>query len=274
MGESQTDMNFKTLLLVFALIACTIQAKVSKAKVSDKRRLGIPSWAKNALKGAAVTIVNTVIDCIADELKKRGLAFINKIPGLKMVGGKLAGKAFDTLEAKLKDMVDKAVTGAINKLRRRRRMGLFGGLKKAVSHVAHKAASAAKGVAKAAGNAAKGAVKAVGNAAKGAANMAKAAASVAGKAADAVHAAAVKLDGLTGGKLSAAMCAIVCPALAKAMEYALDAALKFIGWPGEAPACLITAIKNGCVAAVKAGFKKFRMLRNLRRLRKFISIHY
>jgi len=265
-------MNFKTLLLVFALIAITVSAK--HAKVSDKRRLGIPSWAKNALKGAATTIVNTVIDCIADELKKRGMAFINKIPGLKMVAGKMAGAALGTLTSKLKDVIDKAINGAINKLRRRRRAGLFSGLKKAVSHVAKKASSAAKGAVKAVGNAAKGVAKGVANAAKGAANMAKAAASVAGKAASAMQAAAVKLDGLTGGKLSAALCSVVCPALSKAMEYALDAALKFIGWPGEAPACLITAIANGCKAAVKAGFKKFRMLRNLRRLQRFIKAHY
>jgi len=33
--------------------------------------------------------------------------------------------------------------------------------------------------------------------------------------------------------------------------------LKFVGWPGKAPACLIKAIVKGCAAAVKAGFKKY-----------------
>jgi len=58
------------------------------------------------------------------------------------------------------------------------------------------------------------------------------------------------------------------------MEYALDAALKAVGWPGNAPACLIKAIEKGCKSAVKAGFKKYRMLRNLRRLQRFIKAHY
>jgi len=259
-------MNFKTLILILALSAIAYSSKVSTS-----RRLGIPGWAKNALKGAATTIVGTVIDCVATEVKSRGLGFLAKIPGLKMVAGKLAGAAFDSLVGKLKTMINKAITGAINKLRRRRRAFNLG---KALGGVAKKAAGAAKGAVKAVGNAAKGAAKGIANAAKGAAAAAKAAASVAGKAANAVQKVAVKLDGLTGGKLSAALVSVVCPALSKAMEYALDAALKAIGWPGNAPACLIKAIENGCKAAVKAGFKKYRMLRNLRRLERFIKVHY
>jgi len=259
-------MNFKTLILILALSAIAYSSKVSTS-----RRLGIPGWAKNALKGAATTIVGTVIDCVAQEIKARGLGFLAKIPGLKMVGAKLAGAAFDKLTGKLKEMINKAIEGAINKLRRRRRAFSIGG---ALKSVAKKASKVAKGAVKTVGNAAKAAANGVANAAKAAANAAKAAASVAGKAANAMQAVAGKLDKLTGGKLSAALQSMVCPALSHAMEYALDAALKCIGWPGNAPACLIKAIENGCKAAVKAGFKKYRMLRNLRRLERFIKVHY
>merc|ERR1712139_623883 len=80
---------------------------------------------------------------------------------------------------------------------------------------------------------------------------------IAGKGLNAMRAVAVKLDGLTGGKLSAALIKLVCPAFGQLIDTGIAAALKFVGWPGKAPACLIKAIVKGCAAAVKAGFKKY-----------------
>merc|ERR1711935_62205 len=99
-------------------------------------------------------------------------------------------------------VIKKATDGAINGLRRRRQLGFLDAVKGAAGAV-------------------KGAAGAVGNAAKAAAGKAAAAAKAAGAAAatagKAFQAAAMKLDGLTGGKLSDALGNTVCPLLAKAI---------------------------------------------------------
>merc|ERR1712039_531939 len=118
-------------------------------------------------------VVNTVLDCLVSEIKAKGLGMLKKLPGVKMVANKLVGKAMDKLVANIKSVVDKAIDSAINKLRRRRRASLFG----AAKAFASKAASAATA------------------------------------AANAVHGVATKINGLTGGKLSAALQNFVCPAV-------------------------------------------------------------
>lgn len=256
-------MKAITFVCIVLLISSFAVAKVPATK---SRRLGIPAWAKNAIKGAANAIIGTIIDCIAEEIKRLGTGFLNKIPGLKQVGGKLIGAGIDKLKNMLKAKVQGALDAAISKLRRRRRaFGInFKKIGKGIAHVAKKAGGAVKNAAKGVANAAKAA-------AAGAAQFAKEGAAVVGKAANAVQKVAKKLDGLTGGKLSAALKALVCPALAQALNMALTAALKAIGWPGQAPACLIKAVENGCAAAVQAAFKRYRMLRNLRRLAKYVK---
>merc|ERR1711976_364080 len=256
------------LLLVLCNVALTSGFMSKNTSYVNTRRLKLPGWAKGAIKGAVNAILGGIIDCLAEELKRLGPGVIAKIPGLKQVAGKFIGAGIDKLKGMLKKVVLGAINGAIDKLRRRqRRAGLFKKLVKGVKKVAKKAVKVVK---KAANTVAKG-VKA---AAAAAGKFAKDAAAVAGKAAAMAQQMAKKLDGLTGGALSKALMNIACPGLAKLMDVAMSAALKAFGWPGNAPACLIKAIENGCKAAVKAAFKRHRMLRALRRLERFIKVHY
>jgi len=250
----------------FGVPACLVTAIENGCKAAVKaafkrhmrrlvatRRLGLPTWAKNGLKGCAKAVINTIIDCISQQVKSLGVAQLSKIPGVKMVANKLVGGAIDSLTAKIKQIVDKAVDSAINKLRRRRAWGLpnpIAAVKSAAGAVAGAAKSAASKVA-----------GAVVNVAKGAAEFAKNAAKVAGDVANKVQAVAAKLDKLTGGKLSSAIQNYVCPAVAQGVKAAMTSALAAVGWPFGVPACLITAVENGCKAAVKAAFK-----RHMRRL--------
>merc|ERR1712196_663530 len=91
----------------------------------NTRRLKLPGWAKNAIKGASNAIIGGIIDCIAEELKRLGPGFVAKIPGLKQVAGKLIGKGIDKLKEMLKKIVLGAINGAIDKLRRRQRRMFF-----------------------------------------------------------------------------------------------------------------------------------------------------
>merc|ERR1719240_5854 len=135
-------MRFAILIAVLLVLANTAQCYEkfvsSNTTYVNTRRLKLPSWAKNALKGAVTGILGTIIDCLATELKKMGPGLIAKIPGLKAVAGKLIGKGVDKLKNMLKKVVIGAINGAIDKLRRRqrlRRAGLFSKLKKAVKKV-------------------------------------------------------------------------------------------------------------------------------------------
>jgi hypothetical protein len=193
------------------------------------RRLGkLPAWAKNALKGSAKFIINSVIDCISQELISKGTALISKIPGLKAVGKKLVGAPITALSNKIKSVVDKAVDAAISKLRRRR-LNIFSSIGNGIKNAA-------------------GAVKAFGG------QVVK----VAGQVGTAVQGVAKKIDGLTGGKLSSALQSVVCPLIVKGIQQAATTALASIGYPLGVPACLVSAMTNGCKAAVKAGFKRYR----------------
>merc|ERR1712194_514152 len=131
-------------------------------------------------------------------------------------------KAGDAMKTKLKEVIKKATDGAINGLRRRRQLGFLDAVKGAAGAV--KAAAAAK--------------------------AAGAAAATAGKA---FQAAAMKLDGLTGGKLSDALGNTVCPLLAKAAFHALDKAMLSIGFPFTPP-FIQDGINNGCKSGVKLFF--------------------
>merc|ERR1712072_1610860 len=112
-------------------------------------------------------------------------------------------------------MINDAIKMGIDKLRRvRRRAGFFDKVKKA-------AKSATKAVAKTA----QSATKAVGSAVQSAAKAAKGAAKVAGAMATQLQAVAVKLDGLTGGKLSTALENMACPILAKTVFGLIKTAL-------------------------------------------------
>ena len=190
---------------------------------------------------------------------------IAKIPGLKQVAGKFLGGGIDKLKESLKKLVIGGLNKAIDKLRRRqrraRRQGLFKKLGKFVKKAAKTVKKAAKSVA-----------KTVSKVAKDAGKIAKSAAAGVGKLAAVAQQMAAKLDGLTGGKLSGALIKIVCPGLAKVMEVAMNATLKAFGWPGNVPSCLIDAVLKGCVACVKLAFKKYRMLRNLRRMQNMIKM--
>merc|ERR1712227_902900 len=212
------------------------QLRMRLRRLAVPRKLAIPAWAKNALKASANTIIGTIIDCISQQVKSLGVAQLSKIPGVKMVANKVVGGAIDKLTAKIKQVVLKAVDGAIGKLRRARRAGLF----QAVKNWGKNAAGAAKAFA--------------GNVAK-----------VGGQVAGAVQGVASKVNKLTGGKLSAALQSMVCPLIGKGVQAAITAALGSIGWPFGAPACLITAIVNSCKAAIKAGLKRHQL--RLRRLR-------
>merc|ERR1712194_345989 len=186
------------------------------------RRLVIPPQAKEALKWAVTTIINTVIDCAYS-------ALVGKVSEIPMFKSLPIAKAGDAMKTKLKEVIKKATDGAINGLRRRRQLGFLDAVKGAAGAV-------------------KGAAGAVGNAAKAAAG--KAAAAAAGKA---FQAAAMKLDGLTGGKLSDALGNTVCPLLAKAAFHALDKAMLSIGFPFTPP-CIQDGINNGCKSGVKLFF--------------------
>merc|ERR1712227_828551 len=211
------------------------QLRMRLRRLAVPRKLAIPAWAKNALKASANTIIGTIIDCISQQVKSMGVAQLSKIPGVKMVANKVVGGVIDKLTAKIKQVVLKAVDGAIGKLRRVRRAGLFDAVKNFVGD----AAGAAKAFA--------------GNVAR-----------VGGQVAGAVQGVASKVNKLTGGKLSAALQSMVCPLIGKGVQAAITAALGSIGWPFGAPACLITAIVNSCKAAIKAGLKRHQL--RLRRL--------
>jgi hypothetical protein len=272
-------MNVKTLVLLLAVASVVMSASPAAAP----RRLKLPSWAKSALKGVAGVAVDALLTCLFDEIKRLGPKFLAKLPGFKMVGQKLIGKGLDKLKAKLQTLLTKAINHAINKLRRVRRAGLFKsmkklakkakkgiskaakGVKKTASKVAKDAAKTANKVAKDAKKAASKAAKDAAKAAKNAAKFAKKATTLAAKGLKEMQKVAIQLDKLTGGKLSAAMIKLMCPAIAKTVDYGVAAALKFVGWPGKLPACVISAIERGCAKALKAAFKKYR-LRVRRRL--------
>merc|ERR1712151_398622 len=103
---------------------------------------------------------------------------------------------------------------------------------------------------------------AIGNGIKNAAGAVKdfgmKAGKVAGQVGSAVQGVAKKVNALTGGALSTALQNQVCPLIVKGIQAAVTSALASIGWPLGVPACLVTAMTNGCKAAVKAGFKRYR----------------
>merc|ERR1711957_724450 len=177
-------MKSLTFLLLLSCVALsmTMDHKPRRADVKNlaARRLVIPAQAKEALKWAVSTIINTVIDC-----------------------------AYSALVGKVKG-----------------------------------AAGAVKG-----------------------ADAAKAAGAAAATAGKTFQAAAMKLDGLTGGKLSDALGNSVCPLLAKAAFHALDQAMLSIGFPFTPP-CIQDGINNGCKSGVKLFFNKKRILRRLASLKR------
>merc|ERR1712086_1047852 len=226
-------MKSLTFLLLLSCVALsmTMDHKPRRADVKNlaARRLVIPPQAKEALKWAVTTIINTVIDCAYS-------ALVGKVSEIPMFKSLPIAKAGDAMKTKLKEVIKKATDGAINGLRRRRQLGFL--------------------------DAVKGAAGAVENAAKAAAGKAAAAAKAAGAAAatagKAFQAAAMKLDGLTGGKLSDALGNTVCPLLAKAAFHALDKAMLSIGFPFTPP-CIQDGINNGCKSGVKLFFNKKRI---------------
>lgn len=274
----------KALILMIVLSTMFFDMSLAVERRLAKRRLSLPDWAKNGLKNVGHVVVNTVIDCVADELKSVALDKIKAIPGLSYVAGKVAGPMIDKISGKIKTLIDNAIDKAVDGLRRRRRLGFLDGIAKGVSNAAHSVAntatSAAHSVAKTATSAANTVAKtatsaahavssaasdfaktveqatkdAAANAAKFAGEAAKAAANVANEA----HKLAVEADKLTGGKLSAFLASKLCPVVADGVKAAAETALKSVGWPLPIPACLITAIKNGCEEAVKAAFKRYR----------------
>merc|ERR1712086_659259 len=201
-------MKSLTFLLLLSCVALsmTMDHKPRRADVKNlaARRLVIPPQAKEALKWAVTTIINTVIDCAYS-------ALVGKVSEIPMFKSLPIAKAGDAMKTKLKEVIKKATDGAINGLRRRRQLGFLDAVKGAAGAV-------------------KGAAGAVGNAAP---------------AAKAFQAAAMKLDGLTGGKLSDALGNTVCPLLAKAAFHALDKAMLSIGFPFTPP-CIQDGINNGC----------------------------
>merc|ERR1712086_61139 len=231
-------MKSLTFLLLLSCVALsmTMDHKPRRADVKNlaARRLVIPPQAKEALKWAVTTIINTVIDCAYS-------ALVGKVSEIPMFKSLPIAKAGDAMKTKLKEVIKKATDGAINGLRRRRQLGFLDAVKGAAGAV-------------------KGAAGAVGNAAK----AAGAAAATAGKA---FQAAAMKLDGLTGGKLSDALGNTVCPLLAKAAFHALDKAMLSIGFPFTPP-CIQDGINNGCKSGVKLFFNKKRILRRLASLKR------
>jgi len=242
-------MKSLTFLLLLSCVALsmTMDHKPRRADVKNlaARRLVIPPQAKEALKWAVTTIINTVIDCAYS-------ALVGKVSEIPMFKSLPIAKAGDAMKTKLKEVIKKATDGAINGLRRRRQLGFLDAVKGAAGAV-------------------KGAAGAVGNAAKAAAGKAAAAAKAAGAAAatagKAFQAAAMKLDGLTGGKLSDALGNTVCPLLAKAAFHALDKAMLSIGFPFTPP-CIQDGINNGCKSGVKLFFNKKRILRRLASLKR------
>merc|ERR1711957_887061 len=226
-------MKSLTFLLLLSCVALsmTMDHKPRRADVKNlaARRLVIPAQAKEALKWAVSTIINTVIDCAYS-------ALVGKVKEIPLFASIDIAKAGDAMKEKLKEVIKKATDGAINGLRRRRQLGFM--------------------------DAVKGAAGAV----KGAAG-AKAAGAAAATAGKTFQAAAMKLVGLTGGKLSDALGNSVCPLLAKAAFHALDQAMLSIGFPFTPP-CIQDGINNGCKSGVKLFFNKKRILRRLASLKR------
>jgi hypothetical protein len=218
------------------------------------RRNGmVPAGVKKALIAGGVAMADTIIDCIAAEVKAKGLKLLGNIPGIKLVAGKLVGKGMDMLKTKLKDAINKGITALVNKLRVRRRTWGWNPIK-AVKKAASKVASAAKSVASKVSNAAKSAASAAAGFASKAAAAAKNMGAMAGKL-------ALTLNKLTGGKLAKALKDMGCPLLTKGLGAAMSAALATIGWTAGVPACLLNAITNGCKAAIDKAFKRHMMMR-------------
>merc|ERR1711957_639724 len=214
-------MKSLTFLLLLSCVALsmTMDHKPRRADVKNlaARRLVIPAQAKEALKWAVSTIINTVIDCAYS-------ALVGKVKEIPLFASIDIAKAGDAMKEKLKEVIKKATDGAINGLRRRRQLGFMDAVKGAAGAVA----------------------------------------ATAGKT---FQAAAMKLDGLTGGKLSDALGNSVCPLLAKAAFHALDQAMLSIGFPFTPP-CIQDGINNGCKSGVKLFFNKKRILRRLASLKR------
>merc|ERR1712160_106714 len=148
-------MKSLTFLLLLSCVALsmTMDHKPRRADVKNlaARRLVIPAQAKEALKWAVSTIINTVIDCAYS-------ALVGKVKEIPLFASMDIAKAGDAMKEKLKEVIKKATDGAINGLRRRRQLGFMDAVKGAAGVV--------KGAAGAVGNAAKAAAGKAADAAK------------------------------------------------------------------------------------------------------------
>merc|ERR1712039_5251 len=242
----------RNIVLLFAIFAFT-QAAADASSFKMRRNGMVPAGVKKALIAGGVAMANTIVDCIAAEVKAKGLKMLGNIPGIKLVAGKLVGKGMSMLTTKLKDAIAKGIKALVDKLRVRRRTWGFNPIK-AIKNVASKAASAAKSVASKVSNAAKAAAGAAAGFAAKAAAAAKNMGAMAGKL-------ALTLNKLTGGKLAKALKDQGCPLLTKGLQAALGAALATVGWTAGVPACVLNAVTNGCKAAIDKAFKRHMMMR-------------
>jgi len=157
------------ILLILCGVALTIAPTATdtinattpnKLAELNTRRLGVPGFIKSALKGAANFFVGMMIDCLFSYAAA-------KLPTLPMMKNIVKGAA--GAKEKLKGVINKAIGGLIDKLRRirrmrlrRRRMGWFSNPFKSIGKAIGKAA---KSVGKAVKKVAKKVGKGIGKAA-------------------------------------------------------------------------------------------------------------
>merc|ERR1711988_1516748 len=106
MGILYFQKYFPFPMRVIIALLLVLVASQAIQTAPAKRRLGfLPAWAKNALKGPAKAIIGTIIDCISQQVKSIGVAQLSKIPGVKLIGGKVVGGAIDKLTNSLKGAI-------------------------------------------------------------------------------------------------------------------------------------------------------------------------
>jgi len=174
------------ILLILCGVALTIAPTATdtinattpnKLAELNTRRLGVPGFIKSALKGAANFFVGMMIDCLFSYAAA-------KLPTLPMMKNIVKGAA--GAKEKLKGVINKAIGGLIDKLRRirrmrLRRMGFWGKIGGAFKKVGKAVGKVAKKVGKGVKKAAKKVGKAVKKVAKKVAKGVKKAAVVVGK---------------------------------------------------------------------------------------------